>query len=85
MELAITAAARKDEVFGQVVSELVARLWEAEQAAGRPVVAGSGSAVFTGDAHAEAVGGGIAIGQVGRNVHVGRGPVDPLLPERSGH
>ena len=33
MELALTAAARKDESFGQTVTELVARLREAEQAA----------------------------------------------------
>ena len=50
VELALTAAARKDEAFGHMVTELVARLREAEQAIGRPVIAGAGSAVFTGDA-----------------------------------
>jgi len=37
VELALTAAARKDEVFGQAVMELVNRLHEAEQAGGRPI------------------------------------------------
>ena len=48
VELALTAAARKDEVFGQAVTELVARLREAEQAAGRSVIAGAGSAASLG-------------------------------------
>ena len=77
MELALTAAARKDEAFGQAVTELVARLREAEQASGRSVVAGAGSAVFTGDAHAHAEGGGIAFGQVAGDVNLDRGRVDP--------
>ena len=37
VELALAAAARKDELFGQAVTELVVRLREAEQAAGRVV------------------------------------------------
>ena len=37
VELALTAAARRDELFGQAVSELLARLREAEQASGRRV------------------------------------------------
>jgi hypothetical protein len=85
VELALTAAARKDEVFGQAVTELVARLREAEQAAGRSVIAGAGSRVFTGDAHAKAEGGGIAFGQVGGDVNVDRGRVDPPGPGRPGH
>ena len=44
VELALAAAARKDEVFGQAVTELVAGLREAENAAG-PVAAGERSAV----------------------------------------
>jgi hypothetical protein len=43
MELALAAAARKDEAFGLAVTELVARLREAEQAANRPVIAGADS------------------------------------------
>lgn len=85
VELALTAAARKDGAFAQAVTELVARLREAEQVAGRPVIAGAGSSVFTGDAHARAEAGGIAIGQVAGNVHVGRDPVDPPGPGRPGH
>jgi len=83
VELALTAAARTDEAFGRAVTELAARLREAEQARG-PVAAGPGSAVFTGDAHAEARDGGIAIGQAG-NVYLGREPGDPPGPGRSGH
>ena len=85
VELALTAAARKDEVFGQAVTELLARLREAEQAAGMSVVAGAGSAVFTGDAHARAEGGGIAFGQVAGDVSMERGPGDPPGPGRPGH
>ena len=85
VELALTAAARKDEAFGQAVTELVARLREAEQASGRSVVAGAGSAVFTGDAHARAEGGGIAFGQVAGDVNVDRDRVDPPGPGRPGH
>jgi hypothetical protein len=83
MELALAAAARKDEAFGQLVTELVARLRQAEQGSG-PVAAGPGSAVFTGDAHARARDGGIAIGQAA-NVHFGREAGDPPGPGRSGH
>lgn len=85
LELALTAAARKDEAFGQAVTELVARLQEAEQASGRSVVAGAGSAVFTGDADARAEGGGIAFGQVAGDVNVNRDRVDPPGPGRPGH
>jgi hypothetical protein len=37
-ELELAAAARKDDAFGQVLTELVARLREAELAAGKPLV-----------------------------------------------
>jgi hypothetical protein len=84
VELALTAAAHKDEVFGQAVVELVARLREAEQAAGGVVASGTGSAVFTGDAHVKAKDGGIAFGQVAGDVSVGRDPLDPPGPGRSG-
>jgi hypothetical protein len=85
VELALTAAARKDKAFGQEVNDLVARLREAEQASGRYVSAGAGSTVFTGDAHARADGGGIAFGQVAGDVHVGKAPTDPHRPGRLGH
>ena len=65
VELAITAAARKDDAFGQAVTDLVAQLRAAEQAGGRSVVAGAGARVFTGDADARARDSGIAFGQIG--------------------
>jgi hypothetical protein len=85
MELALTAAARKDDVFGHAVTELVARLREAERAAGGPMIAGPGSAVFTGNAEAKAESGGIAFGQVAGDVHVHREQAGPSRPGRSGH
>jgi hypothetical protein len=88
VELAITAAARKDDGFGQAVTELVARLRAAELAAGVSVLAGPGARVFTGDAHAQADGGGIAFGQVGGDVHLDparSGSEDPRGPGRSSH
>ncbi|MFD0033239.1 hypothetical protein ACWGDS_44740 [Streptomyces sp. NPDC055059] len=90
VELAITAAARKDEGFGQAVTELVAQLRAAEQVGGISVVAGAGAAVFTGDAHTTASGDGIAFGQVAGDVNVDRGVAggqrpDPSPPGRSRH
>lgn len=85
LELAITAAARKDDVFGQAVTELIVGLRETEQASGRSVVAGAGSAVFAGDAHAHAEGQGIAFGQVAGDVNLDRGPAGPPLPGRPSH
>jgi hypothetical protein len=85
VELALTAAARKDEAFGQTVTELMAQLRVVERASGRPVVAGAGSAVFTGDSHAEADHGGVAFGQVAGDVHLDRSRVDPSGPGRPGH
>ena len=82
VELALVAAARKDELFGQVVTELIGRLREAEQSSGKVVAAGEGSAVFTGDTHAEAKDGGIAFGQVAGGVRVHRDPPDPQQPGR---
>ncbi|AGS73926.1 hypothetical protein [Streptomyces collinus] len=87
VELAVTAAARKDDVFGQTVSELVAQLQAAETAGGTSVVTGGGSRVFTGDAHAQASGNGIAFGQIAGDVNMdgsaaGQRP-DPSGPGRS--
>jgi len=88
MELAVTAAARKDEEFADVVADLVARLRADDEAGGASVVAGAGSRVFTGAAHVAAGGGGVAVGQVAGDVHVGRpgqGRADPPGPGRSRH
>jgi hypothetical protein len=71
LERAVATEARDDDAFGQAVIELVAELRAAEKAAGTSVAAGPGSTIFTGDAHARASGGGIAIGQAG-NVNVDR-------------
>ncbi|MEU6556043.1 hypothetical protein ABZ915_38200 [Streptomyces sp. NPDC046915] len=73
VELAVTAAARKDDVFGREVTELVAQLQVAEKTSGISVVTGAGSAVFIGDAHTEACGDGVAFGQIAGDVHVDRG------------
>jgi hypothetical protein len=91
VELDITAAARKDDAFGQAVTDLLAQLQAVAEGAGRSVVAGPGSRVFTGDAHATASGSGIAFGQVAGDVHTsspsstGGGPVNPPGPGRSSH
>ncbi|MGI5378527.1 hypothetical protein ACQEV2_30615 [Streptomyces sp. CA-251387] len=83
VELAVTAAALKDDEFGQAVTEAVAQLRAAEQASGISVVTGAGSAVFTGDAHAQASGDGFAFGQVGGSVHMDRGSADGERPDPS--
>ena len=85
VELALTAAARKDDAFGQAVTELVTRLRGAEQAAGTTVIAGAGSTVFTGNAEARAESGGIAFGQVAGGVHISPAPTDPSQPGRPRH
>jgi hypothetical protein len=78
LELALTAAAGKDELFARAVSELVAQLDQANPAAS------PGLTVFTGSAHAEARDGGIAIGQAGQ-VHFASETPGPPQPGRSGH
>lgn len=85
MELALAAAAQKDDAFSQVVTDLVARLREAGQDAGWLLIAGAGSAVFTGNAEVKAEGGGIAFGQVAGGVHISQGPPDPPQPGRGRH
>jgi hypothetical protein len=70
IELALTAAARRDDAFGGEVTELLGQVRAAEAATGVSVIAGAGSTVFTGDAKASATNGGIALGQVGGDVHV---------------
>lgn len=81
VELAVTAAAKKDDEFGRAVTELVAEIRAAEQASGVSVVAGAGATVFTGDAHTEARDGGFAFGQIGRDVHVNGGAAGGQLPD----
>ncbi|MGW1158869.1 hypothetical protein ACWD48_11715 [Streptomyces sp. NPDC002519] len=88
VELAITAAARKDDEFGRAVTDLVAKLQAAEKTGGVSAVAGAASTVFTGNAHTWASGGGIAFGQVAGNVHMDRSAADghradPSQPGRS--
>jgi hypothetical protein len=86
VELAVTAAARKDEAFGQVVSELVAQLRAAERAAGgNQVTADAGSTVFAGDAKVRAESGGLAFGQVAGDVYIDRGSAGPSAPVRPSH
>lgn len=82
VELALTAAAGEDDLFGKEITDLVARVRQAEQAAGSPVTAGHGSVVFTGNAEAKADNGGVAIGQVAGDVYIGQGAADPHKPGR---
>jgi hypothetical protein len=77
LELALTAAAKKDDIFAQTVISLVEQLRDAEQLAGKSVIAGSRSTVFTGNAKAIAKSGGIAIGQAGSVIVDGRPPTPP--------
>lgn len=81
----IAAAAGKDELFGRQVTELVDRLRAAQSASGHTVTAGTGSVVFTGDAHAEATNGGVAFGQVAGDVNVRPDLPDPSKLGRPGH
>lgn len=83
LELALTSAAMKDDIFAQAVTELSARLQEAERAAGKSVATGPGSAVFTGNANAKANNGGIAFGQVAGTVNINEKPPGPPQPGRT--
>jgi hypothetical protein len=80
VELALLVAARKDDLFGQKILDLVACLREAEQAAGSAVTAGPGSAVFIGNVEAKADHGSIAFGQVAGDVHIDREAAGPRGP-----
>jgi hypothetical protein len=82
--LALAAAARKDDAFGQTITDLVAQLREAQSAAG-PTASGDGSAVFTGNVHATARGNGIVFGQVAGGVSITREAEGPQRPGRNGH
>jgi hypothetical protein len=84
LELALTAAARRDDAFGQAVTELAARLEKAVASSG-PMAAGLGSSVLTGNVHAEASSGGFAFGQVTGDVNIRRDEPGPPGPGRSGH
>lgn len=65
VQLALMAAAAKDEGFARAVGEVLVRVRAAETAAGTAELAGPGSTVFVGDAQADADHGAIAIGQAG--------------------
>ncbi|MFI1996865.1 chromosome partitioning protein [Actinoplanes sp. NPDC020271] len=87
VELAVAAAARRDEVFAKTVTELLTQVRAAEQAAGMQVLAAPGSAVFTGAVTATAHDEATAIGQAG-TVNIGdrrREEPDPFRPGPSGH
>jgi hypothetical protein len=81
--LELTAAARKDDAFGQTLRELTAQLRETGQTGGAVIASGERAAVFTGDAHAKAKDGGIAFAQVAGDVRVHQERPDPLAPGRS--
>ncbi|MGW2689554.1 hypothetical protein ACWC6I_41155 [Streptomyces sp. NPDC001414] len=84
IELALTAAARRDEEFGRTVTDLVAQIRASESAGDAPVVAGAGPTLFTGDADVRADGYGIAFGQVAGGVHLNRESAGDDRPDPSG-
>jgi hypothetical protein len=71
VELALTAAARKDDIFGRVITGLVAQIRQGERAAGSAVTAGPGAVVFTGNVQVKADNGSTVFGQVAGDVHIG--------------
>jgi hypothetical protein len=88
VELAVAAAARRDEAFARTVTELLEQVRQAERAAGVQVLAAPGSVVFTGEVTATAHDDATAIGQAG-TVNIGRagpgggpGPYQPGRPGR---
>ena len=92
IELALTAAARKDSAFAATVTDLLSGMRAAEQAIGISVIARDGARIQTGGGHATADQGGIAFGQVAGDIHLnqnadwsGPGPMDPPVPGRSTH
>jgi hypothetical protein len=87
VELAVAAAARRDETFAQTVTALLAQIRQAEQAAGTQVLAAPGSTVFTGAVTATAHDQATAIGQAGTVNIDSRQPEepDPQRPGRPGH
>ena len=88
IELAITAAARRDEDFGQTVTMLLAEMQSIERTAKVSVVGSAGSRIFSGDTQVGAWGTGIAMGPVGGNVYIAdasRVQPDPSQPGRSRH
>ena len=82
LQLALAAAAKKDDIFAEAVTGLVEQLRVAEQLAGKTVLAGPGSTAFTGNAKTIAKSGGIAIGQAG-SVTINGSPPVPLQPGRT--
>ncbi|WP_231956749.1 MULTISPECIES: chromosome partitioning protein [unclassified Actinoplanes] len=87
VELAVAAAARRDETFAETVTDLLEQLRQADRAAGTHISAAPGSAVFIGDVTATAYDDATAIGQAGTvNIgdRLGERP-DPTQPGPSGH
>lgn len=85
VELALRAAAREDEAFGQAATELAAWLADVRRAAVSQVSRRERTALLTGNARAEADRGGIAFGQVAGDVQIAREAASPLQPGRFGH
>jgi hypothetical protein len=87
VELAVAAAARRDETFARTVTGLLEQIRQAERASGTQVLAAPGSTVFTGGVTATAHDQATAIGQAG-TVNIGdrrREEPDPHRPGRPGH
>lgn len=80
VELAVTAAATKDDVFGQAMVELLADLRAREQATGQSVLGHAGVNV-AGNIEFHADHGAAAAWNMG-TVNLGQ-PVDPPVPGRS--
>jgi hypothetical protein len=81
VELAIIAAARRDEAFGQAVTDLVAQVQAGERAAGQSVL-GPGGVNVAGDVDIHADHGSAAAWTMG-TVNIGQPPTDPHQPGRS--
>ncbi|MFF1615687.1 hypothetical protein ACFVYA_48825 [Amycolatopsis sp. NPDC058278] len=79
VEMAVAAAARRDEAFARTVTGLLEQIRQAEQAAGTQVLAAPGSTVFTGDVTATAYDRATAIGQAS-TVHIGHQPQEEPGP-----
>lgn len=81
VELAVTAAAGKDDAFARAVTELVAAVRAGEQAGGQSVL-GHGGVTVAGDVDIRADHGAAAAWNIG-TVTIGRTSGDPQGPGRS--
>jgi len=79
IELAVQAAARRDEVFAQTVTALVEQVRQAEHAGGRAAAVGRDAVAVAGDVGIHAETGGAAALQMG-NVQIGHPPSGPAGP-----